>query len=397
MAETKVCAKCGRERKLLDYYTYKDGSKIDLCKDCLTRHIDNYDPETYLWILQKLDVPYVPSEWNVLLERAFAKNPRLTGKSVIGKYLSKMKLKQWKNYGWADSEKLQAEEKERLAALQTEGQEVKEIQEEIKEQFNKGEISEAEYKTMTNSATQMTNGAMPPIQPPPGYNPYADNGFGMIEEEDDDFAQDLTEEDKTYLSLKWGKLYKPSEWVRMEDYYQKMCNSFDIHDSDTEGTLIIICKVNLKMNKALDGGDVDGFQKLSRVYDSLRKSANFTAAQNKEDKEEFVDCVGEMVSYCEAKGGAIPEFKIEEKDKDVIDKIIDDLKGYTKDLINDDKTLAQQIENYLIQKQASEQKKKDEAEARKQGLDAVVLETDDFKEHFERIEEEQQKDEEGEE
>ena len=32
----------------------------------------------------------------------------MTGMSVFGKYLSKMKLKQWKDYGWADTEKLKA-------------------------------------------------------------------------------------------------------------------------------------------------------------------------------------------------------------------------------------------------------------------------------------------------
>ena len=41
-----------------------------------------------------MDVPYVPEEWNVLRDRAFAKNPNLTGMSVFGKYLSKMKLRQ---------------------------------------------------------------------------------------------------------------------------------------------------------------------------------------------------------------------------------------------------------------------------------------------------------------
>jgi hypothetical protein len=57
-----------------------------------------------------MDVPYVPEEWNVLRDKAMAKvndDPRkLNGMSVFGKYLSKMKLKQWKEYGWADTEKL---------------------------------------------------------------------------------------------------------------------------------------------------------------------------------------------------------------------------------------------------------------------------------------------------
>jgi hypothetical protein len=46
-------------------------------------------------------------------------------------------------------------------------------------------------------------------------------------------------------------------------------------------------------------GDVEGFQKMSKVYDSLMKSGNFTAAQNKADNGEFVDSVGELIELCE--------------------------------------------------------------------------------------------------
>lgn len=91
---------------------------MDLCKKCLTMHIDNFNPDTFLWILQDMDLPYIPEEWNVLRDRAFAKNPNLTGMSVFGKYLSKMKLKQFKIYGWADSEKIQALNEEKRKQLQ---------------------------------------------------------------------------------------------------------------------------------------------------------------------------------------------------------------------------------------------------------------------------------------
>jgi hypothetical protein len=57
-----------------------------------------------------------------------------------------------------------------------------------------------------------------------------------------------------------------------------MTESFDIQDADTINTLKLICKTNLKMNQALDIGDLDGYQKLARVSESLRKSAKFTAA-----------------------------------------------------------------------------------------------------------------------
>ena len=50
----------------------------------------------------------------------------------------------------------------------------------------------------------------------PAVNPYAATGsedyFAEMSGADED-AIDLTEEEKTYLRLKWGKTYKPMEWV----------------------------------------------------------------------------------------------------------------------------------------------------------------------------------------
>jgi hypothetical protein len=46
-------------------------------------------------------------------------------------------------------------------------------------------------------------------------------------------------------------------------------------------------------------GDVEGFQKMQKAYDSLMKSGKFTAAQNKAEQGEFVDSVGELIELCE--------------------------------------------------------------------------------------------------
>ena len=53
----KKCQKCGRIQKIDNFYTNKDGSKTDLCKQCLTMHIENFNPETILWLLEKMDIP----------------------------------------------------------------------------------------------------------------------------------------------------------------------------------------------------------------------------------------------------------------------------------------------------------------------------------------------------
>ena len=335
-----TCEKCHKTMDEKQFYTYKDGNKTELCKKCLTMHIDNFNPDTFLWLLKKMDVPYVPSEWNVLRDRAYAKDPnKMNGMSVFGKYLSKMKLKQWKDYGWEDSERLQAKELENSKDKIEEWQELEKI---TQERFENGEISEAEYKTLVSASTQneMLNGptAMPIAAAPPE-DPY------IQEDELYDLSEELTEEDKKYLAMKWGRLYKPSEWIELEKIYEQMTASFDIQDADTINTLILICKTNLKMNQAIDIGDLDGFQKLSRVSESLRKSAKFTAAQNKEEKNDFVDSVGELVSMCE-KEGFIPRFATDIP-QDKVDLTLKDMNKYLYKLVTQDLGFGQQIEDAL--------------------------------------------------
>lgn len=351
----KLCQKCG---KMLDedtqFYTYKNGEKTEMCKKCLTMHIDNWDPSTYLWLLEKMDVPYVPIEWDVLRDRAFAKNPNLNGMSVFGKYLSKMKLKQWKNYGWADSDRLQALNEEKRSAQEAERAA---FDAEIKEKFEAGEISEAEYKTMVSAQTQHQEYVNAPIaQPNTTMDRYYDENTTIVNNQLDSSVAQLTSDDKIYLAMKWGALYKPQEWIELERSYEEMTNSFDIQDADTINTLILICKTNLKMNQALDCGDIEGFQKLSKVSESLRKSAKFTAAQNKEEKNDYVDCVGELVAMCEREG-YIPRFETDIP-QDKVDLTLKDMKSYLYKLVTQDLGFGQQIEDALkkiqIQKEMAE-------------------------------------------
>jgi hypothetical protein len=50
----------------------------------------------------------------------------------------------------------------------------------------------------------------------------------VLDDEDIEIEKDLTEEDKKYLMMKWGKTYKPSEWVSLEQLYNEMLKSYDI-------------------------------------------------------------------------------------------------------------------------------------------------------------------------
>ena len=361
------------------FYLRKDGTRMDLCKQCLTLHIDNFDPSTFLWILQDMDLPYIPEEWNVLRDRAFAKNPNLTGMSVFGKYLSKMKLKQFKIYGWEDSEKIQAlnEEKKKVVAVEKEKYEAH-----LKEQLNNGEITEAQYKTLVSTPTQNQEQLYAqPVVVDAAENPYGDGSNFMSEDDMVDLGEELTDDDKMYLAMKWGRLYKPAEWVELEKTYKEMTESFDIQDADTVNTLILICKTNLKMNQYLDSGDIEGFQKISKVSESLRKTAKFTAAQNKDDKDEYIDSIGELISMCE-KDGFIPRF-VTDVPQDKVDATLKDMNDYVRKLVTQDLGFGQQIEDAL--KKIQIQKEMEES------FDQEVELTDnDFEEYHNAIEEQKQ-------
>lgn len=341
---TIKCEKCGKVMDEGQFYTYKDGRKTELCKKCLTMHLNAYEPETFLWLLEKMDVPYVPAEWQVLVDKAYAKDPlKFSSMAVFGKYLSKMKLKQWKDYGWEDGPKLVAEAQNKAEAMAAQNAERDAF---YREKFENGEISEAEFKTFTSTASQKAAreqglGTNPYLGP---NNPYDEKNF-FSEEEMPDTAADLTQEDKLYLANKWGRMYQPQEWVTLETDYTQMMNSFDIQDADSINTLILICKTNLKMNQYLDNGDIEGFQKLSKVSEGLRKSAKFTAAQNKETKGDFVDSIGELVRICE-KDGFIPRFATDIP-QDKVDLTLKDMNNYVKTLVTEDLGFGQQIEDSL--------------------------------------------------
>ena len=73
--KTYYCKTCGRTMDGDQFYAsnrldrYPDDGKLPECKKCITRHVDNWNPRTYLWILEEIDVPYIEDEWNKLLEK----------------------------------------------------------------------------------------------------------------------------------------------------------------------------------------------------------------------------------------------------------------------------------------------------------------------------------------
>jgi hypothetical protein len=420
-------------------------------------YIDNRRPDTFKWILKKMDVPYVEKKWVELANKSYMKNPATFGPmSVIGTYLRTMNMEQYKNLKYADSEKIN---NEKFQQAKKEQQNIKgtsydeEFENRLLESLKSGEISQAEYNTMSRKSVldrineKMRQGEeevasnpdsvldnkelevpentvdsdeikknadvisaaknveqeflakkaeeekkkkqpkeaeepepqvldlMPDVASSLGVNPVENISNAPLDitgEMQNDFIPDvarideaqitesLTEDDIKYLSLKWGLLYKPSEWVKMEELYKKYEADYEL-STDREQVLKNICKTDLKMNQALDVGDIKTFKDLQGANDMLRKSGKFTDSQKQEEKKRDIDSIGELVAFVESKGGIIPR-----KDdpinvpQDKIDFIINDMKNYTDNLVKNELGLGNLIESYIKKLEENKAKSVDE-------------------------------------
>lgn len=349
---TYYCEKCNRTMSAEQFYTsnnlekYPNNGKLNQCKKCITMHVDNWNPDTYLWILQEIDVPYVPEEWNKLLATYGKDRAKLTGMSILGRYLSKMKLKQYKIYRWEHTEHLQAIANKKIEEAM------------LRQGYDRVQIDEAINKA---SFTLPEGELLPPPSPVIEIvdAPAADLSFSQQIE--DSIVADLTDEDRTYLCLKWGKSYRPEEWVRLEELYDQMINSYDIQQAGDINTLKLACKSSLKANQLLDLGDIDGAQKAGKMYDSFMKAGKWTAAQNKTEENELIDSVGELVAICE-RDGFIPKY-FTDGPKDKADRVLQDMQKYTKDLIENESGLNIMMERALKQIDEEEARIKAAAEA----------------------------------
>jgi hypothetical protein len=143
----------------------------------------------------------------------------------------------------------------------------------------------------------------------------------------------------------------------MEDMYTRYASEYELN-VDREETLKQICKLALKMDQALDLGDASTYKSLQTSYDSLRKSAKFTEAQNKEEQTRYLDSIGELVRLCEKKGGIIPQIPCpDDYPEDKIDFCIKDMKQYNYNLVTKELGLGNLIESYIEKLEQAEKDK----------------------------------------
>ena len=337
-----TCIKCGKKMDATtQFFSMSDGTKrrYPMCKEDLTAFIDNKDRSTFEWILEIFDVPYIDAQWKKIYNMVMDRKNKVGRSDVLGRYLRQMKMQEFSKYTYADTVRLeysynrQATDDASNAILSDEGAKARLA--ELQAQLDAGTITQAQFDTMNpmNGMVEV-NKSFLEFSPSVGVD-------------EDEIKQSLTQEDVDMLKTKWGLNYKPSQWVAMEELYSRYEDEYEL-DVDREETLKQICKLTIKMNEALSVDDFKSYRDLASMCNTLRASACFTTAQKKEGSGKFMDCVGQLVSFCEKEGGIIAQIpNPDDTPQDSIDYAIKNMKAYYYDLVTNELGLGNMIESYI--------------------------------------------------
>lgn len=437
MAEGKiVCESCGRTLNPQQFVKYTDGRRCEICIDCMCTGVDNTDMKTFLHILRHFDVPFKAALWARYSNTAFTKNPMGFGPtSVVGKYIRVMHMKQYSNMHYRDSDRealvvpdAQIRRPSNIADVWGPLERLEDLHEPLPPPPFEGADETTAYadrarKLMENksdrdslskavqdlvdagatpseaaAAVPTWAGSMPSVKEVKddgtvsrkkqsdanlsslGGNADVDVGAvpGLLMQmnagrNDETVLNTLTPDDQQYLIAKWGAYYTPSQWVRMERMYNEYAQEYEL-SVDRAETLRKICATSVKMDEALEQGDVNSYRALAGVFDQQRKSANFTEQQNKEGRQRPLDTVGEMIAMCEREQGPIPQWaNPDEYPRDKIDQTIRDYKTYVSNLVRNEMGLGAIIESFVAKLEESER----EREKSRMGDIYDVLDADD--------------------
>lgn len=346
-------------RKTLDVKNFFKTNRVDKhpsgylpeCKTCVSMTIDDTDPSTFLSLLKEIDIPYMPTVWRELVVK---KDPKAG--SIIGKYVSKARLNQYKRYRWADTQSLVDKETDSLLeALRQTSDSESEAEKQVEAIMNFTDIPSQKAPMNVDDGPSMSAGMYQLIGLTPETSKYH-----------------LTQKEIDELKVTWGRDYSEDDYMALEQQFHDMQSSYVINDPIAISNAKIICKMTLKMNKFLDIDDVESVSKISRQLDLFIKSANLAPVQQK-DRQSSTFAISQLAFMIEKEGGFIPQWDTSEP-MDNIDMILKDMQDYTNSLVLGESNINEMAKNtaaILAQNDLPEAKVEDYSEFA--ALEAEVL------------------------
>lgn len=135
------------------------------------------------------------------------------------------------------------------------------------------------------------------------------------------------------IKSRWGSTYSKKEIMDHERFYNDMHKMHTIVTPQHEKALIMICKLQQKMEKLLDEGDMSGFQAHHKEYQTLLKTSGLRPVDNQGlDEATGMKSFSQIFEEVERDGFIRP--KKTKANIDIVDRTIQYILNYTLKLLN---------------------------------------------------------------
>lgn len=95
------CDKCKRLEPETNFWKKRNGNYHTICKSYYRDTVDPYDTSTFLPLLKELDIPYIPDEWNHVIQWSNKEK----SKNTVGRYIAKMNLAAFRDMTFQDTDR----------------------------------------------------------------------------------------------------------------------------------------------------------------------------------------------------------------------------------------------------------------------------------------------------
>lgn len=355
-----ICNKCknnyipDHQNLIKHLFNYKNPeeskSYYSICKKCLASSINNwFDYENIMKAFEEINVPYIEKLWH---ESISLTNARL--------------LQANNNISIALSSSYEDIDEKTLLIITLFDEYFKKASQKANQKFffNKSIVDSIQYMDSERTAAEkIINDSIKELELQKKQK--EKEKIALLDEDLkskllDDFGyfkvDMLSDNDYIYLSRKWGLRYSNYELIKLEEYWIKTYQSFEIITSTHQDLLLKIAKISLEIDNAIEKNEWDKVDQLSKLLEKLMTSANFTPKSKVAiSNRNFISSISELVAYIEDQDGFIPKFDYKVP-KDLIDATISNLNNYTKNLVRGEINLENAIETALTKMEIDKNK-----------------------------------------
>ena len=155
----------------------------------------------------------------------------------------------------------------------------------------------------------------------------------VYEHEDVDTIERIDKSFLNELIIKFGRGYSEEQYMQMEKFYDDMIHSRNIDTPEHKKLLIIMCRLQTKIDIALENDDITTFEKLHKQYQDLIKNSGFRPIdKTASDVASGIRTFSQIFAEVEKDGFITPNLLNYEQD--IVDRSIQYLLNYQLKLMN---------------------------------------------------------------